>query len=571
MQMADAALSPRWKLFVRRLSQALDRFPAIKGFARRVYREFSPSANDARAPIAIAPAPKAPQPLADVNSREYLSEAIARFRTRGFVGLQGAEANRREYGHAFQDVMLILSSDAFEELPLETQVETIGAIYNTVISSVLRESVTIADAITQHYPRLLRHPGMTEPLACRVYDCLYGLYFAGARSLSDMRAFDSGCVAPFEAWLKARLPDPVEPSLAVEPGHIAYFLHCAHFDKGNAVSPIIASLARAHAARPNRTVFLYAVQWVADDFVRAFKDVNVVVRTFAQDTRYDRLDEIAAQMRADRIAVAISDLNAAVGAALFTRRVAPLQMWTVMGYPYWTLSELDWVLLIGMDHQGGFGIRRDRFSYLRVCQEAETLAQDCEESALQEARSALPRGAFVFAVFSRLIKVSDQLLGAVARILEAEPRAHLLVVGTGDPRSIYEFLAGPALAGRVTFLNRNVDLNVYGRVIDAMLDTFPFHGGNACREVVVHGKPVLAVLSLDWERLLRDERDPLLLARDPGEFVAIALRLARDRAFRDERAAEAIRLTQRILDTAVMADEVETAIARAATLRTARC
>jgi predicted O-linked N-acetylglucosamine transferase (SPINDLY family) len=294
-----------------------------------------------------------------------------------------------------------------------------------------------------------------------------------------------------------------------------------------------------------------------------FDGSGVVVRTFAQETRYDLIDHIAAQMREDRIDVAVSDLNAAVGAALFTRRVAPLQMWTVMGYPYWSLSELDWVLLIGMEHQGGFGVPPDRFSYLRVRQEEATLAQPCAERLLREARTAVPGNAFVFAVFSRLIKISNQLLDACARILAAEPRAHLLIVGTGDPRAIYDFLERPELRGRVTFLHRNVDLNVFGRVIDVMLDTFPFHAGNAAREVAVHGKPVLAVFSPDWGRLLQDERDPLLLARDSEEFVSIALRLARDAAFYAERSAEATRLARRIVETQVMVDDVEAAIARA--------
>lgn len=554
------------EVVLRRLARALDSYPRLKGAARRLYwtgrlimlaRRVSDSNHGAASIL----------PSLDINSREFLAETIARFRARSLIGLESSEMQQREYSHAFQDAMLILSSEAFGDLPLELQVETIAVIRAMVMSVILRESVAIADAIARHYPRMLQHSEMTEPLACLVYDCLYALYFAGARNVSEMRAFDSECVAPFEAWLKARLPSAPRPPLPKNPRHICYFLHTGHFQKGNAVSPIIASLARAHAARPDRRIFLYAVQYVFDDLARAFEGSGVVVRTFPQDTGYNRIEEIATQMRRDRIDVAVSDLNAAVGAALFMRRVAPLQMWTVMGYPYWSLRELDWTLLIGMDHQQGFGIRRDRFSYLRVRQEAATLEQDCDPRALEQARASLPQGAFVFAVFSRLIKISGQLLDAAARLLEAETRAHLLIAGTGDPRLIFDFLERPELRGRVTFLHRNVDLNVYGRVVEAMLDTFPFHGGNSFREVVVHGKPVLAVLTPDWERLLRDERDPALLARDLDEFVAIALRLVRDPAFYAERSAEAIRLTQRIVDTTVMVDDVEEGIARAAAQR----
>jgi len=533
----------------RGLSRALAPFPAARNLARRAYQAILQQDGDRL-------------PEVDPNSPQFLTEALARFGARQLANVEGVEASRRAYSNTIQDALLILSSDAFVALPVPNQVEVMAGIHGTLMSGVPRESLAVAELMAGHFARLLRHAEITEALACRVYDCLYGFYFAGARSISDMRAFDSGCVIPFDEWLARRLP--AAPQLQAQEGNIGYLVHCAHFEKGNAVSPIIASLAKAHSRRPGRRVFVYGVQWTLGDFAGAFAGSSVTVRTVSQDTRYDQIDILTAQMRADRLQVAVSDLNAAVGAALFARRVAPLQMWTVMGYPYWSLRNLDWTLLIGMEHQGGFGIPRDRVSYMRVRQEAQTLTQDVAEPALCKARAALPRDKFVFAVFSRLIKISDQMLAAAARVLRDEPRAHLLIVGTGDPRAIYDFAGQPELRGRITFLHGNVDLNVYGRLVDAMLDTFPFHGGNACREVAVHGKPVLSVLSPDWERLLRDERDPQLLARDATEYVAVALRLVRDRVFYQARAAEALCQTQHIVETDAMVEDVEAAIAKAA-------
>jgi hypothetical protein len=63
-------------------------------------------------------------------------------------------------------------------------------------------------------------------------------------------------------------------------------------------------------------------------------------------------------------------------------------------------------------------------------------------------------------------------------------------------------------------LHENVDLNVYGKVINVMCDTFPFIGGYACREIAAQGTPVISMLGTRWDDLLREERSPELLAND---------------------------------------------------------
>jgi ubiquinone/menaquinone biosynthesis C-methylase UbiE len=224
---------------------------------------------------------------------------------------------------------------------------------------------------------------------------------------------------------------------------------------------------------------------------------------------------------------------------------------------------MDWALLPVLDYQPHYGIAADRFSALRIKQAPVTLIQNCDDNALRLARSTLPDGAFVIAVFSRLIKVPPVFLGVVRQILLAEPRAHLLIVGTGDPRTVHEFTGDEALRKRVTFIHGNVDLNVYGRVIDVMLDTFPFHAGNACREVAIHGKPVVSLREPEWGILMDDERDSALVAKDHDEYVAIALRLVREGDFYALRSIEARSVSLRVTQTVDMVSEVEQAIERA--------
>jgi predicted O-linked N-acetylglucosamine transferase (SPINDLY family) len=106
-----------------------------------------------------------------------------------------------------------------------------------------------------------------------------------------------------------------------------------------------------------------------------------------------------------------------------------------------------------------------------------------------------------------------------------------------------------------------VDLNVYGPAIDLMCDTFPFIGGNACREVSAHGTPVIAKLGTSWDALLRKDRNPDLLARNEDEYIALAVRMADDGVFRARQRDVALEKATEYTDPQQMIEDVEAAIA----------
>src|SRR5690606_37941963 len=130
--------------------------------------------------------------------------------------------------------------------------------------------------------------------------------------------------------------------------------------------------------------------------------------------------------------------------------------------------------------------------------------------------------------FVRLIKLNETFLQLLGKLLAAEPAFRLVIAGTGDAKTVREFIARPEHAGRITFFHENVDLNIYGQVVDVMCDTFPFIGGNACREVAAHGTPVISMLGTAWDALLRDDRSPDLLATDMQGYIDRVKRLYRD-------------------------------------------
>lgn len=484
-----------------------------------------------------------------INDHNFFTTIINKLEFRNIDNLLNNQEVKTIYSHTLRDAVLVLSNEEFELLTLEVQIKLMEKIFFAILNLQHPNGNLVADLIANHYERILRNSDLQKAMGFKIYEYLYGLYWCGASSLGDMKKFDAMGVRPFAKYVKEQLlasTHTLEYVLKTEhPLKICYFCHYANFDKGNAISPIIMSLAKAHAWVADRRIFIYCVQWAHDEFAEAFADTDVVVRLLAQQSEYESVDNIIAQMKADEIDVVITDISSSIATYIYLHRAAPLQMWLELGYPYWSISQVDWVFLCAKDYQSGFGIPADRCSSLMPMQEEVTLLQECSESVLNDAKSSLPQDSIIFAVFTRLIKITPAYLDIVHRILLDNQNAHFLVVGTGDPRLIYSFIADQTINGRVTFLHRNVDLNVYGRIVDIFLDTFPFIGGNACREVSIHGKPIVSLYTLDFGRLLLDERDRDLLAMTADEYVAIAQRLATDIKFYQDKSEMAINLAKK--------------------------
>ena len=489
--------------------------------------------------------------------------AWAHFARGSLVGQGDAAAAARARESCFHDACALLSSPWFCELPVARRAEVVLALADTLMSVPSPDLVVVAELGLRQFARMLDDPGLPVASALALYDALHGLYFSGVSDVRDLRRFDA--IAPLVERLLLAQPRPAAPApVPVDPGGelgIAYLLHTAHLDQGNAVSPLIVSLAQAHATRPGRRVFLYLVQHVGPTFVAEVEGLGFTVRAFPQDRTYGRLDEIAASLRADRVHIVVTEQNRAVAAALFARRVAPLQFWADTGFPFWSIESLDWTLFPAM---GGAADPVRRASPLRWRQPADTLLRTVDSAEVQAVRAGFPAGTFVLGVFARLIKLNDRVLDLLQRLLLADPRCHLFIAGTGDAAHVQAFVARPALAGRINFLHRNVDLNVYGQAVDVMCDTFPFIGGNACREVAAQGTPVVSMLGTPWDDFLRRERSDALLARDAAQYLACVARLRDDPAFLAEQRAVALRLFEEQVDPAVMLDDVEAAIAAAA-------
>lgn len=497
----------------------------------------------------------------EAQSTDYIAweRAHARFSETSLIAPTTPAHAAMFQEQCFADACTLLSNPCFRELTVERRAETILALHDTLMSAPSPDLAPLAELGLRQFRRMLEDPGLTEAQAMGVYDALHSLYFSGVSDVQDLRRFDA-IVPAFEDWLgKRSFRTTLKNSRAVEgdPMTVAYLLHTAHFDRGNAVSRLITSLAESHAGMPDRRILLYLVQYVGPGFVDELSSSGVTVRSFPQSRNYDQIDRIAASLREDRVDVLITEQNRSIAAALFVRRVAPIQIWADTGFPFWNLKALDWTL---SPVWNGPPDPVRKINTLTWRQKPETLLGAADPMAVAEVRSQFPEDAFVLGVFVRLVKLTPDFFDLLDRLLAAEPTFCLVITGTGDDKQVRAFIESSSHKARIVFRHENVDLNIYGQAVDVMCDTFPFIGGNACREVGAHGTPVVSMLGTPWDNLLRNDRSPDLLAYSVDEYIALVTKLHSDKNFLERQREITLTLYNSQIDPLQMIKDVETAI-----------
>jgi predicted O-linked N-acetylglucosamine transferase (SPINDLY family) len=173
------------------------------------------------------------------------------------------------------------------------------------------------------------------------------------------------------------------------------------------------------------------------------------------------------------------------------------------------------------------------------------------EAPVTRAELGLADGTTVFGVFVSLLKLSPRCLGLWKRILDAVPQG---VLAFSPTRTAQQPLYRRRLesfgiaAGRIVFVpwaqDDAIDRARY-RLIDVVLDTLPYTGGDTTAAAIDMGIPVVTrVGDRQAERmtysLLAHLGVTATVAHNDGDYVAIACRLALDRPWRDSVAAEMV-------------------------------
>lgn len=397
-----------------------------------------------------------------------------------------------------------------------------------------------------------------------LYNALYTFLWTSADDITSLEPFSSLSIK-FQKWLKKQLKtssSEFDRNLKFSKNlNIAYLLHSAEYTPTNAITPLIISLAEKHEDMADRKIFVYLIHHGSNNFIEKISSKNFIVRPFFQP-KYDRLDEIAEKMKEDKIDIIITDQNRSVATALFTQRVASVQIFLDVGFPYWNIENIDWTLSPTLIEGNP-----DKRSTLTCAQSLESLKINANIQESEKIRAPYPNKAFILGIFTRLIKITASFLNLMERILGEDSRFFLIIVGGGSPDPIHDFLSQSKHKERITFLNQNVDLAIYGKAIDVMCDTFPFVGGVACREIGAQGTPVVSMLGTPWDPLLQAERSQDLLAQTEEEYVQILKRLLNDVDFFKRQCQVAHELVSLHTDVSNTVKQVESAIQAAITQR----
>ena len=167
------------------------------------------------------------------------------------------------------------------------------------------------------------------------------------------------------------------------------------------------------------------------------------------------------------------------------------------------------------------------------------------DAAMTRAEFGLPEAGVVFGAFVSLLKLSVRCIGVWRRILEAVPGSVLAFSPQRDEerRAIERRLAGLGIdASRLAFLPYRRGDDAFNRarytLIDIVLDTMPYTGGDTTAAALDGGVPVVSrVGERHAERMgysiLMHLGLTQTIAQTDDAYVDLAVRLAQDREFRD--------------------------------------
>lgn len=422
--------------------------------------------------------------------------------------------------------ILLIKSFRVLKIDLKNTIYLLNKIFEFYIHRYEKNSSIIAFELAEYFKTI---PLCAEiKLVCKLHDIIYGLIWCSSVSTEEM-SFLSKNVSP--VFLKhinrIESANQLEYKKRNELIKIGYFSHYTHNFKGNAVGPLVTSIALLHSQYSDREIYFYCLQWTDEKYLSELEKRGVKVRRIEQGNSYNSLQKASEIIRNDNLDIAFADIPSSISTYLFSQRVATFQAWIDMGFPYWNNKYLDWTYLFNYEFRNHFDINVQKYSVIRMPKFDIKLD---DENALIDNR--IIKNKKYLGIYSRLIKLSPSFLSLLEILLKKEKNLHLIIAGTGDSFDVKRWVDKNEFNERIIFINENVDLNEYIKITNIFLDTFPFYGGITCREFIKHGVPVVSLAIDDQAKFFyRNERLEELIANTETEYLVIIDRLLKDNSF----------------------------------------
>ncbi|CAD5285552.1 conserved hypothetical protein [Bosea sp. 62] len=306
---------------------------------------------------------------------------------------------------------------------------------------------------------------------------------------------------------------------------------------------------------------VYAWRFCDDAFRSNLEAMGARVHELAQSTPLETILAIEARSLQDQPDIAISDMNNGIPTALFSRRLAPVQIFLQAGMPAWPVQHLDAVFnSFGFDPQkAGWGDAQ----MLRTNAPWDGAALDpaVAETEIAAERALLPCGTRLIGSYGRFSKITLPYLEAAEKILLRCPDVGFVLGGTGDAAHIRSFITNSAAGSRITVEERYVSGHVWGHILELMLDTWPVTAGIAAREMLAKSKPVVTLHSEEMPAMDL-QRDPALVARTWEGFVDMAVHLLQNNEAYGKASVRAGALVRRLSEIRTFEHELDEDIER---------
>jgi hypothetical protein len=363
---------------------------------------------------------------------------------------------------------------------------------------------------------------------CIAYDLLFFLYWCWNTSIDQQTPFGLNVVEPFCAAIRRRrdrdAASRLTPQAKPEAQRVGYLAEFLSLGPGNAIAVANQVIMRALAASPNCQPILYAWMFHDPDILAEYRALGVDVRAITANSLAERVEILRDMIAEDAPDVLITDMNAAVPAALFEYRVAPLQVFYQFGMPVWPVSQVDAVFHCWDFDFAKAGLSGRSNRQLMIPYDLARFAGPADPESLRRERVGLPGGRLV-GTYGRLSKITPAFIEAVVSGVARHPDVSVVFAGSGNGTPIRDAISAKGLTDRFIVRDHFVDGHVWGHMLDVFLDTFPQPGGASCLEVIAKGKPVVSLVTSEAANLAREQRVRSLVATDSVGYARILDRL----------------------------------------------
>lgn len=444
----------------------------------------------------------------------------------------------------FPKICFVVSHPHFEQRPPDNQfyfIQKAAALLMTIGS---RKAAQVAGLLGSVSRKIFRNPTVSLLSKASFFSTMYHLYWQADSTIIGVAPVNDTVVQPFSDFLKETFTEqdqyhpPVRRHTRPRIGYFVNFTHVAPIAAG---VTLFISIINGHAqACPDHDIFIYTYRpGDMEPFVAAVAGSKAVYRHLLVGGDEDNLRNLRDLIRSDELDYLITDAATGISTYLYEVRCAPRQVYAYMGFCCWRIKNLDLVYGFTFPWRDWMGFDPDRYLTGPVALESSRSLREATPEELAEARARFPKDVKILGFFGRFIKVTEDYLAVVARILKAHPNVVFFAAGFGDPSIFDDILADPEIGKRVHTHVSPVDVSVYGRIVEMMLDSFPFAGGNILREMLFLGKPVVALHTPMMELHYENTIDPSLIARSRDDYEALVGRLLTDEEFYRERSEAA--------------------------------